>query len=213
MVKKNALIILCLSFLLASCNGNEQEDYLSLGFTIGGPANVSPLIGIKARKEQQCASSVFEVSLGCDYKFKETFLNYKDTPNAKNGQFVSNITVYNDRIVPIWKDDKTIDNFPNDNKYQVSSKTVEGTQDLAIINYKFSYEYTIDFTKFGISSGLITFCFGYYDTDEGSFVKEIVVNEGGELNVANALDRQYLSFSIEDDTITFGFYNGSYIDI
>lgn len=184
-------------------SSGETDDYIMNGFYADWPAPTRLMAGIKTKKEQKLASAIVEISVGNDRTFEESFEKMKDSSSIDNGTFVSRVSVYNDSKETLATNDKIIDDFPNSDKYWVSYKTPEGTYDLSIVSFHYSYEYMIDFSKFNASSGTVVLEFGYYDETNNVFVEQI--GKYTDLSYILTFKKIKISFSVTDANVIFSY--------
>lgn len=182
------------SSVLLSCSPNTNNE-ISFGFLSHGESYITSRValGLKANNKQSLLSS-FNIYIGAVKGFEEKWNNDYFKCNPGHGYFAVGRRILDDKENLLETSFKPFLDFPNDEKYSLIQKDIEGTYD----GYQslFSYFYTdeFDFSTIKISKGFICYSILFYDDINMEPFKENVyqygIDWGGQL-----------SFEIKDNSM------------
>lgn len=151
-----------LPLLLVSCNkSNTLEVTLGEFHTCQPVSRVS--LAFKTEREQPLDSKL-NVYIGADKGFAEDYEKYCSENNINNGKFAIHRVIENEKEQKLNDEYIVLDDFPNDEKYPLTRKTVKGKEDAYVVNYKGYYVDSFDFESVDEIKGTISYSISYYDT-------------------------------------------------
>lgn len=163
-MKKRIFNILFLSILLLSCSAKTTSGYIEVGFTQTNNSHqvFTPRIsiGVKTKKAQELSNVSFDVYPGAIKSFEKDWENYFDNPH--NGRFYVKLQIFELGKV-IGESFFKLDDFPNQDKFLVTHKAVEGYYDRWTTKFKDYLTFSINFTQYSAKNALklewyITYC-------------------------------------------------------
>ena len=167
-----------LPLLLVSCNkSNTLEVALGEFHTCQPVSRVS--LAFKTEREQPLDSK-FNVYIGADKGFAEDYEKYCSENNINNGKFAIHRVIENEKEQKLNDEYIVLDDFPNDEKYPLTRKTVKGKEDVYVVNYKGYYVDSFDFESVDEIKGTIFYSISYYDTaDKKQIDPSFLAGESG----------------------------------
>jgi hypothetical protein len=160
---------------LTGCNRNTDES-LSLGFNQVTRENCITLwisVGLKCKKDQSFLST-FDVYFGAYRGLTEKWKNDElECSKPDDASFAMRRDVMEANKNILKTSFKVIADFPNDEKYAFSPKSIEGTMDGYIPDYNYYYQDEIDFSALPKSStkGYIRYYMTCYDAKRNSEIE------------------------------------------
>lgn len=181
------LTLIASASLLVGCNNVNTDKYISVGFNeYYSSSNPTSQVGLAFRAEiEQSLNATFDVYVDARKGFTEDWKNDLWECNPGYGTFAINRVIEDEAGYEIQNDFIILEDFPNDEKYQLTYETIEGTVDGVIMHYEGYVTNTFNFTSIETLKGSIGYYICYYDDInqkpfEGDYLYGI--SWGGKLN-------------------------------
>lgn len=153
-----------MSMSLFSCQSSSDEIVLGMEKSYGNTSWSSQVsCGLKVKKVQPLAAT-FDVYIGAITGFQEEWETNAFDYNPDNASFAIERRIMNLDNEIIKQDFFVVEDFPNDEKYPLKYKHIEGTTDGTQKSFETSIPISFDFASLDVEKGYIGYGLFCYDT-------------------------------------------------